>query len=82
MTVRKNFMFEQEVAEHLEKLAKKAETTQTAIVQALIEEKMQEELNEEKLEIAKRLIGSIKSAPKKYITEEKCVQLVKSEYED
>ncbi len=38
MTVRKNFIFDSETAEHLEKLAKRDGKTQTQVVRDLIEE--------------------------------------------
>ncbi len=50
MTVRKNFLFEEDVAEHLEKIAKKKGTTQTEIVKELIESEYEEYSKEEKLE--------------------------------
>lgn len=58
MTIRKNFVFDEKVAKHLEELAKEQGTTQTAIVANLIEEQMKEKLIQEKLEALERFAGS------------------------
>ena len=51
MTVRKNFIFDEETPEHLEKLAKKRGTIQTQAVKDLIEKEYNREISkEEKLE--------------------------------
>jgi len=59
MTVRKNFIFDEETAEHLEKLAKRDGKTQTQVVKDLIEEEYKEISVKEKLEIIDRIAGSI-----------------------
>ncbi len=61
MTVRKNFIFDEETAEHLEELAKKRGTTQTQVVKDLIEEEYREILKEEKLEAFRSIVGSAKA---------------------
>jgi hypothetical protein len=43
MTVRKNFVFDEEVAEHLAELAKQEKKSQTAFVQELIENRYRSE---------------------------------------
>jgi predicted DNA-binding protein len=57
-TVRKNFVFQKEVAEHLEAIAKKEDKSMTAIVQELIEKKYDEISVEEKLEALHAFAGS------------------------
>lgn len=58
MTVRKNFVFSDEVAEHLEKISKKENKSMTKVVEDLIEEKYQEVSKEEKLEAFYAFAGS------------------------
>jgi len=59
MTIRKNFLLENEVAKHLEEIAKKQNTTQTAVIKEIIEEKYMEISAKEKLEILNQLSGSM-----------------------
>lgn len=59
MTVRKNFLLEDEVAKHLEEISKKQNNTQTAVIKELIEEKYMEISAKEKLEILSQLSGSM-----------------------
>ena len=59
MTVRKNFIFDEETAEHLEKLAKRDGITQTKVVKNLIEEEYKEISIAEKLEILNSIAGSM-----------------------
>jgi predicted DNA-binding protein len=56
-TVRKNFVFTQETAEHLEELAKDSGDSMTAIVQELIEKKYRELRVKNRLEAFKRIDG-------------------------
>ncbi|MCH9741233.1 MAG: hypothetical protein K0U38_10430 [Epsilonproteobacteria bacterium] len=58
MTVRKNFLLDEEIAEHLKKLAKNSNMTQTQVIRNLIEEKYQEIAVQEKLEALYRISGS------------------------
>ncbi|MEA1920266.1 MAG: hypothetical protein U9N52_10525 [Campylobacterota bacterium] len=58
MTVRKNFVFDHEVAQHLEEMAKKEHKSQTALVQEMIEATYQEISKEEKLKAFESGIGS------------------------
>ena len=50
MTIRKNFLLDDEIARHLEELAKKENTTQTNIIKNMIEDKYKEYSRQEKLE--------------------------------
>jgi len=58
MTIRKNFLLDDEIAKHLEELAKKENTTQTNIVKNMIEEKYERYSIKEKLEALDRISGS------------------------
>ncbi len=58
MTVRKNFVFKDEVAKHLEELAKERGKSMTAVVEELIENSYEDIEKKRKLEAAKRIIGS------------------------
>ena len=62
MTVRKNFIFDEETAEHLEKLAKREGKTQTQVVKDLIEDEYKIISKEEKLRIFKSIVGSMPDA--------------------
>jgi predicted transcriptional regulator len=58
MTVRKNFLLDDEIARHLEEIAKKENTTQTNVIKNMIEEKHQEYSVQEKIEALNRITGS------------------------
>lgn len=73
MTVRKNFLFDEEIAEHLEKIAKQAKSTQTQVLKELIEEKYQEISKKQKLEA----FYSIVNMPGAFVG--KSVQSIKGE---
>jgi len=77
MTIRKNFVFDEKVAKHLENLAKEQGTTQTAIVSNLIEEQMKEKLIQEKLEALERFAGSMNLG--KYNDMPKAIQAIKAD---
>ena len=49
MTVRKNFIFDSEIAKHIEEIAKLDGKTQTQVVQEAIEERYKEILIQKKL---------------------------------
>ena len=57
MTIRKNFLLDDEIASHLEELAKKENTTQTNIIKNMIEEKYQEISVQEKLDALNQITG-------------------------
>lgn len=59
MTIRKNFLFKQKVANHLEEIAKLEGKTQTQITQEAIEERYKTILIQKKLEALERLAGSL-----------------------
>ncbi|MFK5976583.1 MAG: hypothetical protein QM493_08755 [Sulfurovum sp.] len=59
MTIRKNFLFEQKVARHLEEIAKAEGKTQTQIAQEAIEERYKQIHIQKKLEALDRLAGSL-----------------------
>ena len=78
MTIRKNFLFDDEVAKHLEEIAKAEGKTQTQIAQEAIEEKYKTISRKRKLEALEALKGSLngkigdidaKEARRQYITE-------------
>ena len=58
MTIRKNFLFEQEVAKHLEELAKAEGKTQTQIVQEMTEERYKQIRKRQKLDALEKLKNS------------------------
>lgn len=74
MTVRKNFLLDEEIAAHLEELAKRANTTQTQVIKNIIEEKYEEISVKEKLKILHMLAGSSKG-----IYEGKSIQSIKAD---
>ena len=56
MTIRKNFLFDDKIAKHLEEIAKKENTTQTNIIKNMIEEKYQSISVQEKLEAFRSIV--------------------------
>jgi len=58
MTVRKNFVFDDEVAEHLKELAKAKGKSMTAVVEEMIENSYADIAKKRKLEALKRISGS------------------------
>jgi predicted DNA-binding protein len=58
MTIRKNFLFEQEVAKHLEELAKVEGKTQTQIVQEMTEERYKLIRKKKRLDALEKLKNS------------------------
>jgi len=59
MTIRKNFLFEEKVAEYLEEIAKAEGKTQTQIAQEAIKERYKQIKMKKKLEALERLAGSL-----------------------
>ena len=57
MTIRKNFLFDDEVVQHLKKIAQNENITQTRAIQNMIEEKYQEISVKEKLEALDSITG-------------------------
>lgn len=58
MTIRKNFVFDEDVANHLEELAMREGKTQTQIAQEAIEERYKSIEQEKKLTALKNLAGA------------------------
>jgi len=56
MTIRKNFLLDDEIASHLEKLASKQNITQTQVIKNMIEEKYEEISIQEKLDAFNSII--------------------------
>ena len=59
MTIRKNFLFEQKMAEELEKIAKEEGKTQTQITQEALKAYLKKKKREKRLEALDRLAGSL-----------------------
>lgn len=59
MTIRKNFLLDEEIARHLEEIAQKENTTQTNVIKNMIEEKYEKYSVEEKLEAFYSFVGSM-----------------------
>ena len=57
MTIRKNFLLDDEIAKHLEYIAKRDNTTQTNVIRNMIEEKYEEYSVQEKLAAFNRIKG-------------------------
>jgi predicted DNA-binding protein len=58
MTVRKNFVFSDEVAEHLKELSLESGKSMTAVVEELIEKSFEDIEKKRKLEALNRIKGS------------------------
>ena len=58
MTIRKNFLLDEEIVEHLKKIAEASNTTQTQAIRNMIEEQYQKIAVKEKLEALQRIAGS------------------------
>ena len=59
MTIRKNFLFEEKMADALEKMAKEEGKTQTQITQEALEIYMREKKREKRLKALEQLKGSL-----------------------
>ena len=57
MTIRKNFVFDEEIVAHLKEIAERDGTNQTQVVRNLIEERYQEISREEKLRALDEITG-------------------------
>ncbi|MEA2018845.1 MAG: hypothetical protein U9N59_10395 [Campylobacterota bacterium] len=56
MTIRKNFLFEEDVVKHLKDIAKKTNMTQTQVIKDLIEEKYTQFTVSDRLEAFKSIV--------------------------
>ena len=59
MTIRKNFLFDEEVAKHLEEIAKVEGKTQTQVIQELTEQRYRQLRKQKRLEALEKLAGSV-----------------------
>ena len=59
MTIRKNFLFDEEIAKHLEEIAKLKGQTQTQTIQEFIEEEYKKIDTKKKLAILDKIAGSL-----------------------
>ena len=62
MTIRKNFLLDEEIAEHLKEIARTNKTTQTQVIRNMIEEQYQEIEKQKKLEAFHQLTESIEKS--------------------
>ena len=58
MTIRKNFLLNEEIVEHLKRLAEQSNLTQTQVIKNLIEEQYAKIAIAERLEALKNFAGS------------------------
>ena len=59
MTIRKNFLFDEKVAKHLEEIAKAEGKTQTQVVQELTEQRYRQLRKQKRFEALEKLVGSV-----------------------
>ena len=62
MSIRKNFVFDEEIVEHLKEIAEQEGMNQTEVVRNLIEDRYQEISKTEKLAAFHRLMNSIQES--------------------
>ncbi len=62
MTIRKNFLLDENIVEHLKEIAKANHTTQTQVIRNMIEEQYQGIEKQKKLEAFSRLTRSIEKS--------------------
>jgi hypothetical protein len=75
--IRKNFVFDEQVAKHLELLAKEHEMSMTAVLQNMIETAYSKIEKRKKIAIAKNLIDSANGL----FGDEKSIQSIKAAYD-
>jgi len=80
MTIRKNFIFEEEIARHLEELAKAEGKTQTQIAQEAIEERYKQIRIAKKLAILDEIKGSLTGKIGDIDAKEARIQYVSEKY--
>jgi len=73
-TVRKNFVFDQEVAMHLEELAKESKQSMTSLVQEMVEERYKSVKVKKRLEAFEKFSGSANG-----LFTEKSIQSIKAD---
>jgi hypothetical protein len=77
-TVRKNFVFDEEVAMHLEELAKESKQSMTSIVQDMVEERYKS-LRVEKRKTLLKNAQKIATSVGRGLFEDKSIQSIKAE---
>lgn len=79
MTVRKNFIFDEEVALHLKEMAEVRHISQTALIQEMVEENYKEIEKKKKKEAFDGFVGSMSGVFNSYKDELKVIQKVKAD---
>ncbi len=78
MTVRKNFVFDEETAIHLEELSKSEKRSQTALVQELIEKRYRSQKVKKRVEAFEKFIDLVDKESKGLFVG-KTIQSIKAE---
>ena len=73
-TVRKNFVFDEEIAMHLEELAKESNQSMTSLVQEMVEERYRSVRVQKRLEAFEKFAGSANR-----LFTDKSIQSIKAE---
>ena len=77
VSIRKNFVFDEKVAKHLELLAKEHEISMTAVLQDMIEKAYSEIEKRKKIAIATKLIASANGV----FGDDKSIQSIKATHD-
>ena len=75
-TVRKNFIFNKQIALHLEELAKETKQSMTALIQEMIEERYKQIKAKKRIKAFNRIKGSASG-----LFTDKSIQSIKANYE-
>lgn len=75
-TVRKNFLFDENIARYLEELAKDSQTSMTALIQEMIEERYDTIRVKKRLQALDKIVGSASG-----LLVDKSIQSIKAEKE-
>jgi len=75
-TVRKNFLFDENIARYLEELAKDSQTSMTALIQEMIEERYDTIRVKKRLQALDKIVGSASG-----LFVDKSIQSIKAEKE-
>ena len=76
ISVRKNFLFDENIAQHLEEVAKDAQKSMTAIMQEMIEERYDSIRVKKRVKALENIIGSANG-----LLTDKSIQSIKAEKE-
>jgi len=79
MTVRKNFVFDEVVAAHLEEMAAREHKSQTALIQEMVEENYSEIEKRKKKKAFDGFVGSMSGVFEAYKDDEKVIQKIKAD---